>query len=155
MRTILVFKPLRRYPTKRIFKKLLKVILVLLIPATLVFSFILTIYIVAWRTGLPGFRGGPQDAFRHTLASAYVARYLGGETVLLFTRLSERNPDSNYDLMDWHNNQIGIRIGLSDAPDLYQAVANAVKNGRENAQDKNMIRWLPQNKWADEFGIRR
>lgn len=133
-------------------KKLFKLCLILLITLIPFYSFIVYLHVVAYRTGLPGFRGGPQDAFRHTLASAYVSRYVGPWAVEKFTALSESDLDSSYDQMDWHNNFIGKDIGQSDVENLYETVRWAVKHGQIYAQDKRVIRWLPEHKWADFLG---
>lgn len=134
-------------------KKSHKIALVLLISPFLIgFSFILSMHVVAFLTGLPGFRGGPQDAFRHTLASAYVSRGLGGWSVDIFTQVTERNAKSCYDQMDWHNNNIGKIIGQSDV-DIYETVLASVKNGKINASEIMVIRWLPETKWANFLGL--
>jgi hypothetical protein len=132
--------------------KYLKYASILIIPFILFFSFIVYMHIVAYNTGLQGFRGGPQDAFRHTLASAYVSRYIGPWAVDAFTKYSEDDLQSNYDLMDWHNNFIGRDVGQTNSPDLYASVLTLVRNGQENAQDSKVIRWLPENKWSPFLG---
>lgn len=125
----------------------------LLTPIILGYIFILSMHGLAIQTGLPGYRGGPQDAFRHTLASAYVSRYLGGWAVESFTEFSEKDSNSNYDLMDRHNNNIGKIIGLGEAP-VYETVSTYVKNGQVNSIEIMTVRWLPQEKWGNFLGMK-
>jgi len=123
---------------------------------TLVYLFVLVflspivtvvlLYRLAMATELPGRRGGPQDAFRHTYSTALTARYISPKAVELVTYLSEREPDSPFDQMDIHNNRIGTQIGLGDG-DLYERVWQKIKEGRINSKDKDVITWLPENQW--------
>jgi hypothetical protein len=133
--------------------KKFKFLFLIAIPICMGLAFIAYMHILAWQTGLKGFRGGPQDAFRHTLASAYVSRYIGPWAVDAFTLVSERNLDSSYDQMDWHNNGLGKRLGQSSAENLFISVSEAVKNGKEDSQDPQVIRWLPEKKWANFLGM--
>jgi hypothetical protein len=107
-------------------------------------------------SGLGGYRGGPQDAFRHSLASAYVSKYLSPNIVDFFTQLSESNSGSDHDLMDRHNNALGRDIG-KESNNIYQDIFNAVKNGQEGASDKSIITWLPSHRWTDflDFGRKK
>lgn len=107
---------------------------------------VVLLYRLAMATELPGRRGGPQDAFRHTYSTALTARYISPKAVELVTYLSEREPDSPFDQMDIHNNRIGTMIGLEDG-DLYETVWNKIKEGRVNSSDKDVITWLPENQW--------
>lgn len=107
-------------------KKILISIIALAIISPIVVVFLL--YRLAMSTELPGRRGGPQDAFRHTYSTALTARYLSPKVVELVTYLSEREPDSPFDQMDIHNNRIGIQIGLGSG-DLYQVVWEKIKAG--------------------------
>jgi hypothetical protein len=107
---------------------------------------VVLLYRLAMATELPGRRGGPQDAFRHTYSTALTARYISPKAVELVTYLSEREPDSPFDQMDIHNNRIGTMIGLGDG-DLYETVWNKIKEGRVNSSDKDVITWLPENQW--------
>jgi len=123
---------------------------------TLVYLFVLVflspivtvvlLYRLAMATELPGRRGGPQDAFRHTYSTALTARYISPKAVELVTYLSEREPDSPFDQMDIHNNRIGTQIGLGDG-DLYERVWQKIKEGRIDSKDKDVITWLPENQW--------
>lgn len=125
-------------------KKLLISFIVLVILSPVVTVFILYRYAMA--TGLPGRRGGPQDAFRHTYSTALTARYLSPKVVELVTKLSETDPDSPFDLMDIHNNRIGTNIGLG-VGDLREVVMEKINNGKINASDPDTITWLPENQW--------
>lgn len=98
-------------------------VLAILLP----FIFVVSMYIIARNTGFEGARGGPQDAFRHTYSSALVARYISPKAVKLVTWVSERKPDSDHCIMDIHNNNLGIQIGLSSAnQSLYSLVYDKV-----------------------------
>ncbi len=103
-------------------------------------------YLAAMNTGLAGRRGGPQDAFRHTLASAYISKYIHPTAVDIFTYFSERDAASIHDRMDIHNNMNGKRIGKS-SNDIYQAVVDSVKKGEINSSDSNVSTWLIPEKW--------
>ncbi len=107
---------------------------------------VVLLYRLAMATELPGRRGGPQDAFRHTYSTALTARYISPKAVELVTYLSEREHDSPFDQMDIHNNRIGTNIGLGDG-DLYETVWKKIKEGRVNSSDKDVITWLPENQW--------
>lgn len=117
-------------------------IIVLLSPVVVVFL----LYRLAMATDLPGRRGGPQDAFRHTYSTALTARYLSPKVVELVTYLSERDSHSHFDQMDIHNNKIGTKIGL-DEGDLYEVVMKKIKEGQINSKDQNTITWLPEDEW--------
>lgn len=104
-----------------------------------------SLYIVAMNTGLAGRRGGPQDAFRHTYASALVSKYLSPKIVHFVTWICEGD-DSPYDQMDRHNNALGARLGQSES-DLYQAVLQKINLGAVNAVEPDTIQWLPQDRW--------
>lgn len=97
-------------------------------------------------TGLPGRRGGPQDAFRHTYSSALTARYISPVAVEIFTWASERSPENKFDKMDIHNNKIGITIGMSTG-DLSDLVRRKISEGQINATADNVVTWLPKEDW--------
>lgn len=120
------------------------------VAVTLTLLQIIFFYLIAMNTGLPGRRGGPQDAFKHTYACAVVAKYISPRVVMLVTRLSERDSKSPHDTMDIHNNMNGIRIGLTSAS-LYKAVNLAVTNGQINANEIDQTRWLPEDHWNNGF----
>ncbi len=117
--------------------------------------FIVSMYLISRNTGFEGPRGGPQDAFRHTYTSALVAKYLSPSLVVIATKISESNLDSSYDLMDIHNNNLGIQIALGhlsdgdvyDQTSLYSKVYEKVKNAKVAATDKNTVHILEPSKW--------
>jgi hypothetical protein len=111
------------------------------------FSIIVSLYLFAMNTQLPGRRGGPQDAFRHTFSSALVARYISPYAVELVTLALERDNFSDMDLMDRHNNRVGIGIGLSNDP-IYETVLKKIEQGQINAKDRDQITWLRKSRWS-------
>lgn len=104
-------------------------------------------YILSQSTGLKGARGGPQDAFRHTYASAFVSRHLSPSLVKIATSLTERNPNSEHDQMDIHNNYLGIEIGLTDKP-IYKTILNELKNPEIETKNPKKIHILNTSKWT-------
>lgn len=111
---------------------------------------LLYFYAISEIQGLPGRSGGPRDAFRHTYASAFSARYISPKFVDFVTWLCERRPTQS-SAMDIHNNMNGKAIGLSDAPSIYDAVKDSVKNGGVNATDPHQTTWLPPERWSNGF----
>lgn len=107
---------------------------------------VVILYRFAMSTGLPGRRGGPQDAFRHTYSTALTARYLSPKVVELVTRFCETNPTSHFDQMDIHNNRIGTNIGLGSG-ELYSSVMKKIKEGKINSTDPDVITWMPEDEW--------
>ena len=128
-------------------KILISILLVTLISPVIV---VILLYRLAMATELPGRRGGPQDAFRHTYSTALTSRYLSPKLVDLVTYLSERDSYSHFDQMDIHNNRIGTKIGL-DKGDLYEVVMKKVQEGQINSKDPNTITWLPEDEWDHGF----
>jgi len=100
------------------------------------------------RANLPGGRFGPLDAYRHTLASAVVAFTLSPRAVDLVTSVMERR-ESESNVMDRHNNQIGIIIGLRarSFSDIESAVYLEVMRGAVNAPTPTQTTWLPPERW--------
>lgn len=125
-------------------KKILISLLVLIFISPVIVVFCL--YRLAMATDLPGRRGGPQDAFRHTYSTALTSRYLSPAIVEFVTYMCEDDQTDPYDQMDIHNNMIGTRIGLGSG-DLYKTVMMKIKEGQINSTDKNIITWLPENQW--------
>jgi hypothetical protein len=99
-------------------------------------------------SGLPGGRHGPQDAYRHALASAVVAYTLSPRVVHWVTAVMEPSDDPG-DLMDRHNNFVGASIGASAASfgGIRPEVERRVRAGRANARDPERITWLPPSEW--------
>ena len=110
------------------------------------FVVIVILYRFAMSTNLPGRKGGPQDAFRHTYSTALTARYISPYAVRLVTFICERDPNSIFDQMDIHNNKVGTMIGLGEG-DLYETVMQKIKSGKINATQEDTITWLPPEKW--------
>lgn len=115
-------------------------------------------YIVSRGTEFEGPRGGPQDAFRHTYTSALVAKYLTPKLVLLVTKITENNPSSPYDIMDIHNNTLGIQVALNQSSfiiepkdlqdkDLYSIIFEMVKKAETRTTDSNKVYILEQSFW--------
>jgi hypothetical protein len=114
----------------------------------------LCVLIYTWscvfQSNLEGGRGGPLDAYRHTLASAVVSYTVGEWGVELTTFIMEsRGKDSNK--MDQHNNRIGAKIGshAKSFKELEPAVLKRVKAGTAHAKDKNQSTWLEKERWRD------
>lgn len=125
-------------------------IITLLLALLAPFVVIVILYRFAMSTNLPGRRGGPQDAFRHTYSTALTARYLSPKVVELVTFLCERDPNSHFDQMDIHNNKIGTKIGLGKE-DLYEAVMKKIKEGKTNASDPDTVTWMPEDEWDNGY----
>lgn len=106
-------------------------------------------YAAAFLTGLPGMRGGPQDAFRHTLASAVVSRFISPAAVDWVTDATESGRTRN-SRMDRHNNRIGRELGLrgGSATQLYGRVREQVAAGRADSDDPAVTTWLPEKNWT-------
>ena len=97
---------------------------------------------------LEGGRNGPLDAYRHTLASAFVAYTFAPSAVQFVSYVMENNAKRS-SAMDRHNNSIGAKIGENAArlTDLQPLVAVAIKNGAINAQHPQQSTWLPKEDW--------
>jgi hypothetical protein len=106
---------------------------------------------VYWYTltsDLPGRRHGPQDAYRHTLASAVVAYTLSPRVVDWVTEFMEGSDPSS--LMDRHNNAIGASIGAAAErfSELRPRVEARVQAGKINARDPQQVTWMPPRSWS-------
>lgn len=97
----------------------------------------------------PGPRHGPQDAYRHALASAVLAYTLSPRAVHWATVVMESSDDPS-SAMDRHNNAIGATIGASATSfaQLRPLVEQRVRAGRVNASDPAQITWLPPRQWS-------
>jgi hypothetical protein len=106
-------------------------------------------YAAAMLTRLPGMRGGPQDAFRHTLASAFLSRYVSPAAVDWVTDATESGRTRN-SRMDRHNNRIGRELGRGGASGaaLYRLVREQVAAGRVDSDDPAVTTWLPEKSWS-------
>lgn len=98
--------------------------------------------------GLPGGRHGPQDAYRHALASAVVAYTTSPRVVDWITAVMEPGNEAS-DRMDRHNNAIGAAIGAEAASfgQIWPQVEARVRAGRVDATDPHQITWLPPRQW--------
>lgn len=123
-----------------------KILLILFIVILIPVIIILYLYWLSMNTGLPGRRGGPQDAFRHTYSTAMASRYISPGFVKAFTEFTEPDINSPYDKMDRHNNNIGSQLGQQDG-DLYSKVLKKVSEAQVNSTDKNVLTLLPKNEW--------
>jgi len=109
------------------------------------------VYWFSLASGLPGGRHGPQDAYRHALASAVVAYTLSPRVVDWATSVMEPGPTDPGDRMDRHNNAIGAAIG-ADADSfasIKPEVERRVRAGRIWARNPNQITWLPPSLWRE------
>lgn len=111
---------------------------------------IIPFYLLAINTGLPGRRGGPQDAFRHTIASAFTTRYLSPRIVKFVTFICETNSVSAFDLMDIHNNNIGINLGNSEMP-IYESALELIEQGSINSHREDQLTWLEPQYWSNSY----
>jgi hypothetical protein len=98
---------------------------------------------------LPGARHGPQDAYRHALASAVVAYTVSPRAVRWITAVMEAADDPS-SAMDRHNNAIGASIGASATSfvQIRPQVEQRVRAGRVDAADPQQITWLPPHQWS-------
>lgn len=120
------------------------------IPVFCCAAMIIAFYLIAMNTGFPGRRGGPQDAFRHTFATAMVSRYFSPKAVEIVTLLCETDTDSPFDRMDIHNNRVGMLLGLTQAP-IYGTVLEKIKAGAVNSEVDDQITWLVPENWSNGF----
>ncbi len=114
-------------------------------------------YAITLSSGLPGGSHGPCDAYRHALASAFVAYTLSPNCVEWVTDCMEgEDPEASH-VMDAHNNRVGIRVAASatSLADLIGKVRRAVERGAEIAprtlSDRRRIVWLPEEEWANAW----
>jgi hypothetical protein len=97
---------------------------------------------------LPGGRHGPLDAYRHTMASAFVGYTLGTQAVELVTKVMESS-DKRSSIMDRHNNRLGARIGAAcdSLSKIEPMVAASIAQGQINTINPNQSTWLPSEDW--------
>jgi len=137
--------------TKKRYSTETKAVLIGLSLAFILFlSLFIYFYITASKTGLPGRKGGPQDAFRHVYASAVVSKYTSPKIVEVITALTEGRNGSVHDVMDRHNNKIGMLIG-QNSDNLYQTVLVNVKRGTADAKGTGQVTWLSKDQWTKGF----
>jgi hypothetical protein len=88
----------------------------------------------AGSSGLPGFSDGPQDAYRHALWTCLMTLSIGADQAKEVGDIHEEqvtNPDPSIQLMDHHNNMVGIYLARkakqkSDCPGI---VMGALRGG--------------------------
>lgn len=99
--------------------------------------------------GLPGARHGPQDAYRHALASAAVAYTISPVVVDWVTTVMEFADDPS-SRMDRHNNAIGASIGAAaeSFAQIRPQVLERVQAGRIGATDPQQVSWMPEQQWG-------
>ena len=114
----------------------------------------LCILIYTWtcvyKSDLEGGRGGPLDAYRHTLASALVSYTIGEWGVNVTNFLMEtRGNDSNK--MDRHNNQIGANIGsqAKSFKEIESKVHKQILAGTIHSKNANQSTWLEKERWRN------
>ena len=116
---------------------------------------LVTTYTITLRSGLPGGRFGPCDAYRHSLASAIVAWTASPRCVEWVTTVMEGDEQGDSHRMDAHNNSVGIRLAAraADWSSLLQSVRAAVDGGV--AMDERVLAypdrivWMPEVLWRD------
>ncbi len=135
-------------------KKTLELALKLLV--ALVFLYVVLVLGFVWwhcyKSPLKAGANGPLDAYRHTFASAVVTYTTSPKVVKVVSRVMEyKNRPAN--LMDKHNNAIGIQIGLQvkSLDEIDVQVVARVKGGAVNAEDHAQITWLPPQYWGRAF----
>jgi hypothetical protein len=101
-------------------------------------------------SALPGPRHGPQDAYRHVLASAVVA-YTTSPTVVDWVTAVMEFADEPSSRMDRHNNAIGASVGAAASAfaQIRPQVALRVRSGRVNASDPRQVTWMPPQTWRE------
>lgn len=116
---------------------------------------VLVLGFVWWRcykSPLKAGANGPLDAYRHTFASAVVTYTTSPKIVQLVSDVMERkNRPAN--LMDKHNNAIGMRIGLQvkSLDEIHTRVMEQVEKGAVDATDVDQTRWMPPRFWGPGF----
>lgn len=114
-----------------------------------------TVYYTVWNSGLKGGGNGPQDAFRHSLASSLVAHTLHPKCINLIIHVMEKDGKGSFaNKMDAHNNRIGASIGASvpwsfnSVSKVIKKVRTAVDNGAVQTKNPNQITWMPKKYWV-------
>ena len=97
---------------------------------------------------LPGGRHGPLDAYRHTMARAFVGYTLGSQAVELVTKVMESSGKRS-SIMDRHNNRLGAQIGEScdSLSKIEPMVAASIAQGQINTTNPHQSTWLPPEDW--------
>lgn len=118
-----------------------------------------TVYATVLDSGLPGGRHGPQDAYRHSLASALVAYTVSPRCVAWVTQIMEGgDPHDPFHAMDAHNNRFGARIGAEagSLAEVHAGIRAAVDAGAQVdfagarsalREDRPQLVWMPRRYW--------
>jgi hypothetical protein len=123
-----------------------------LLSAALLVSYPVSVLAFTWSyvlsSDLPGGRHGPLDAYRHTLASAFVSYTLHPRAVHFVSNVMESN-EKRSSTMDRHNNANGARIGFTvqSISEIEPAVAQSIANGQIYSTHPNQSTWLPKEDW--------
>jgi hypothetical protein len=113
-----------------------------------------TVYWKVQHSEFEGGRNGPRDAYRHTLASAILARSLFPEVVDWVTLVMEHDGHGGAArAMDAHNNRNGARIGVEAASwkELDASVLASIRQGRVNASRPDQSTWLAADTWSERL----
>lgn len=120
------------------------------------------VYYNVWNSGLKGGGHGPQDAYRHSLASALVAHTLHPKCIELVIHVMEKDGTGSFaNKMDTNNNRLGAQIGASvpwstsSVSVVIKKVHTAVDNGTVQNINSNtkissnpqQIMWMPKKYW--------
>jgi hypothetical protein len=107
---------------------------------------------------LPGLRNGPADAYRHILWAAEMTRLLGEPVAGFFLWGHEKegslgsNQPKDEEVMDLHNNEIGIRIGLlaKTFEEVIAGARKAVETSDRAGSSATGARWLDRSRWSSD-----
>ena len=131
-------------------QKLRRIIIIALILAVYPVTVLTYTWSYVLNSDLEGGRRGPLDAYRHTLASAFVSYTIGSWAVDFTTYVCESDRTES-GRMDIKNNRIGARIGAETKSiwDIESNVRKAIKAGDVLSKDPEQITWCPKEKWSD------
>lgn len=141
--------------TLKAVKKVSKLFLIIFLLCVLYCFFIFgTVYYNVWNSGLQGGGNGPQDAYRHSLASALVAHTLHPSCIELVIHVMEKDGTGGFaNKMDAHNNRVGANIGanvswsFNSVSTVIKKVRTAVDNGAIQTTNPKQITWMPKKYW--------
>jgi hypothetical protein len=133
-----------------LYKKHFVVIALLGILALFCLSILLPVWIHVASVSFRGGKNGPLDAYRHTLASAYLAHALGPSAVSLVTFLME-SPSKVDGVMDRHNNALGATIGAKATrfSTIEPIVKEHIHAGSQHPEGPEQAMWLDEKLWRE------
>lgn len=113
-------------------------------------SILLPVWIHVASVSFSGGKNGPLDAYRHTLASAYLAHAVGPSAVSIVTFLME-SPSKADGVMDMHNNAIGATIGAKAASfsTIEPIVWDRIHTGSQHPKGPEQVLWLEEKLWSE------